>query len=96
MIDMPDSIKNKLDNLTYEVDNVGMSGSGILLFADKVLKIQEDSDEAKNEVQAMQWLTERLSVPKVIAHEYKDGKSYLLMTKVAGRMACDKSYMGNP
>ena len=96
MIDMPDSIKSKLENLTYEIDSVGMSGSGILLFTDKVLKVQEESDEAKNEVQAMQWLAERLSVPKVIAHEYKDGKSYLLMTRVAGRMACNKYYMKNP
>lgn len=96
MIDMPDSIKSKLENLKYEMDSVGMSGSGILLFDDKVLKIQEDSDEAKNEVQAMRWLEGSLSVPKVIAHEYKDGKSYLLMTRVAGRMACDKRYMRNP
>lgn len=96
MIDMPDSIKGKLENLTYEIDSVGMSGSGILLFTDKVLKVQEESDEAKNEVQAMQWLAERLSVPEVIAHEYKDGKSYLLMTRVAGRMACSKYYMKNP
>ena len=96
MIDMPDNIKNKLENLTYEIDNMGMSGSGILLFDHKVLKIQENSDEATNEVQAMQWLTGRLSVPKVILHEYKDDKSYLLMTRVLGRMACDERYMRNP
>lgn len=96
MIDMPDNIKNKVENLTYEMDSIGMSGSGILLFADRVLKIQEDSGEAKNEVQAMQWLTGHLSVPEIVAHEYKDGKSYLLMTRVSGRMACDKYYMRNP
>ena len=96
MIDMPNNIKNKLENLTYEIDNMGMSGSGILLYADKVLKVQEDSDEAANEVQTMQWLTGRLSVPKVILHEYKDGKSYLLMTRVSGRMACDERCMRDP
>ena len=96
MIDMPDSIKNKLENQTYEIDNIGMSGSNILFFADKVLKVQEVSEEAKNEVEAMQWLTGRLAVPKVIAHECKDGKSYLLMSRVSGRMACDKCYMRNP
>lgn len=96
MIDMPDSIKNKLEKLTYEIDSVGMSGSGILLFDDKVLKVQEVSEEATNEVQAMKWLSGRLSVPKVIAHEYRDGKSYLLMTRVSGRMACDECYMRNP
>ena len=93
---LPDSIKNELKNLTYEVDGIGMSGSGIFLFSDKVLKVQDDSEEAASEVQAMQWLTGRLSVPKVIAHEQEEGKSYLLMTRVAGRMACDKCYMRNP
>ena len=96
MIDMPDSIKNALEGLTYEIDSVGMSGSSILLFADRVLKIQEDSAEARNEAQAMQWLAGRLATPKVLAHEYKDGKSYLLMTRAAGRMACDRQYMKNP
>lgn len=88
--------KNALENLTYEIDSVGMSGSGILLFTDRVLKIREDLDEARNEAQAMQWLAGRLAVPEVIAHEYKDGKSYLLITRVAGRMACDNRYMNNP
>ena len=93
---LPGSIKKELKNLTYEVDGIGMSGSGIFLFSDKVLKVQDDSEEAASEVQAMQWLAERLSVPKVIAHEQEEGKSYLLMTRVAGRMACDKYYMRNP
>lgn len=96
MIDMPNSIKNQLQNLPYDIDNTGMSGSGIFLFEAKVLKVQKDSEEAANEVQAMRWLAGRLFVPKVIEHEYKDGKSYLLMTRAAGRMACDKSYMQDP
>lgn len=96
MIDMPDIIKKVLENLTYDIDSVGMSGSSILLFADRILKIQDDSDETRNEVQAMQWLTGRLAVPEVLAHEYKDGKSYLLMTRAIGQMACDKHYMKNP
>lgn len=96
MVNIPDSIKNALGNQTYEIDSVGMSGSGVLLFVDKVLKISENLDETRNEVQAMQWLAGRLDVPKVLENEYKDGKSYLLMTKVAGQMACDKYYMENP
>ena len=93
---LPESIKNELKNLTCKVDDIGMSGSGIFLFSDKVLKVQDDSEEAANEVQAMQWLAGRLSVPKVIAYEQEEGKSYLLMTRAAGRMACDKCYMENP
>ena len=96
MIELPESIKREIENETYEVDSIGMSGSGILLFSDKVLKIQENSDEAENEVQAMRWLEGRLSVPKVIAYESSGNKSYLLMTKTAGQMACDEEYMENP
>lgn len=93
---LPKSIKNELKDLTYEVDSMGMSGSGIFLFPDRVLKVQEDSEEAASELQAMQWLSGRLSVPEVIAHQCEEGKSYLLMTRAAGRMACDKCYMRNP
>ena len=93
---IPDSIKNALSNQTYEIDSMGMSESNILLFTDQILKIREVSDEAKHEVWAMQWLAGRLSVPRIIAHEFKDNKSYLLMTRVTGQMACDQCYMENP
>ena len=96
MIDIPENIKNMLKNQPYETDSIGMSGSSILLFSDKVLKIQDDSEEARNEVQAMKWLDGRLSVPKILAHECRDGKSYLLMTKAKGQMSCDKRYMQDP
>lgn len=96
MLNIPNSIKNIIDNQKYEVDNVGMSSSNILLFPDKVLKIQNVCEEADNELQAMQWLEGRLSVPKVIAHEKENRKNYLLMTKAAGKMACDESYMNDP
>lgn len=96
MIDIPDSIKRELQNESYEIDNVGMSESSILIFKDKVLKIQEDSDEANHEARAMQWLEGRLSVPKVISHECSGNKSFLLMSRVKGKMACDEAYMNDP
>ena len=96
MLNIPNSIKNKISSQKYEVDNVGMSSSNILLFPDRVLKIQNICEEADNEIQAMQWLEGRLLVPRVIAHENEGGKSYLLMTKATGKMACDESYMNNP
>lgn len=96
MINIPDSIKSKIGSQKYKVDKVGMSSSNILLFSDKVLKIQDICEEADNEIQAMQWLEGRLSVPRIIAHEKEDGKNYLLMTKVAGKMACDETYMNDP
>lgn len=106
MLYIPKNIKNLVKNEEYDTDVIGMSGSNILLFPDKVLKIQENSEEAQNEVETMKWLElrrsqaseceERLSVPKVILHEYKGTKSYLLMTRVSGKMACDESLMSDP
>ena len=94
--DIPDSIKDKIKDEKYEMDDVGMSRGSILLFSDKVLKIQENSEEAVNEVLAMHWLEGQLSVPKVIAYECRDTKSYLLMTRMLGKMTCDESYMSDP
>lgn len=96
MLNIPENIKKELKNETYEIDSVGMSGSSILFFADKVLKIQDNSDEANHEVRAMQWLDGRLSVPKVIVHECSGNKSHLLMTKAAGQMACNEYYLNDP
>lgn len=95
MLVIPDSIRRKIGDEQYEIDDVGMSESSVLLFSDKVLKIQEDSEEARNEVEAMQWLEGRLSVPKVIEHVCQDGKLYLVMTRVSGKMACDECYMND-
>lgn len=96
MLYIPNSIKNKIETKSFEPDNVGMSGSNILLFPDQVLKIRDDMTEADNEVQAMQWLKGRIQAPEVLARECEMEKSYLLMTRVKGRMACDEHYMKDP
>lgn len=96
MLDIPENIKREIQDEAYEIDDIGMSKSNIMLFADKVLKVQENSDEVKNEIGVMQWLEGKLSVPRIILHELKENKSYLLMTRVAGRMACNKCYLDDP
>ena len=96
MLNIPDRIKKELQNETYELDSVGQSGSSILLFSDKVLKIQDNSDEANHEIHAMQWLGGRILVPKIIVHECIGNKCYLLMTRAAGQMSCNEYYLNNP
>lgn len=100
MFDLPDNIKNEtegeIENEKYDIDHIGMSSDSIILFNDKVLKIREISEEAENEIQVMQWLEKRLLVPKIIVHDRKGDKSYLLMTKASGEMACDEKYMDHP
>lgn len=96
MLYIPEKIQNIIGSETYESDHVGMSDGDIRIFKDKVLKIRTDTEEARNEIQAMQWLSGQLSVPKIISYESKGSNSYLLMTKTKGRMACDKVFMNNP
>ena len=95
-VDLPEEIRVKIGDENYEYDCIGMSESSILLFSDKVLKIREVSEEADHEVQALNWLEGKLSAPRVIAHECVEGKSYLLMTRVSDRMACDEYYLKDP
>lgn len=80
----------------YETDTIGMSESSVLVYENKILKVQEYNEEAENEYRMMQYLQGKLPVPLIYAHEISDGKSYLLMSKCVGEMACFHEYMKNP
>ena len=96
MIDIPEKIKSILGSSVCNSDTVGMSEASVLLFEDKVLKIDRICEESENEKEVMLWLKGRLPVPDVICHEIYNGRSYLLMSKLPGVMACDESYLKRP
>lgn len=96
MLILPDKIKSLLNDEKYIVDDVGMSASTVILLEDKVLKIQEMSEEAENEYHFMEWLQDKLPVPEILEYQIVEDRAYLLMTKVPGKMACDDEYMNNP
>jgi kanamycin kinase/aminoglycoside 3'-phosphotransferase-3 len=96
MIRLPDSITRLLPDEPYLMDKIGMSSSQVLLFSDRVLKIQPVSWESLNEHRMLLWLQGRLEVPKVLAYEVVDGTSYLLMSRLKGTMACDQAAMEDP
>lgn len=93
---LPSTIQDNIGKRPYRLDDVGLSGSQVLLFDDMVLKIQPESDESKNELAIMQWLDGKLPVPKIICHEATNGVSYLLMTRATGKMSCDLSFINSP
>ena len=93
---LPDKIKEIIGNREYTMDDIGMSGSQILIFDDMVLKIQPESAEARTEREMMRWLGGKLPVPNIIYHEVVDGISFLLMSCVAGKMCCDLSFIYDP
>lgn len=93
---LPESIRKYLPDESYETDHIGMSDSSVLLFRDKILKVQPNTKEAENEYRMMQWLSGRLPVPKVYAHEIQGDTNCLLMSKCRGEMACAEKYMLDP
>ena len=95
-LQLPSKIKPLIDNKTYTVDDIGMSGNQVLIFEDMVLKIEEVSESMKQQVQMMQWLEGKVPVPQVLAYEEENGKSYLLMSKIDGSMSCDTYYLEHP
>lgn len=93
---LPEKIHDLIRDEECQADDIGMSEASVLIYKDKVLKIQEDNEEAENEYRMMQYLQDRLPVPVPYAYERSDGRSYLLMSKCAGQMACSGEYMNNP
>ena len=46
---LPEKIRGLVRDEPYQKDGIGMSGSTVLMFHDKVLKIQQCSEEARSE-----------------------------------------------
>lgn len=46
---LPETIMNLIAGEQYITDDIGMSDSSVLIFSDKVLKIQKDNKESQNE-----------------------------------------------
>ena len=93
---IPSKIRAHINNKTYTIDDIGMSGNQVLIFEDMVLKIEENIEAVEQQVRMMQWLEGKIPVPKVIVHEVDNGKSYLLMSKIDGLMSCDTYYLERP
>lgn len=93
---LPENIKKLIGNRAFTEDSVGMSGSSVILFDDMVLKIEEQSGNTDKTVSVMRRLRGKIPVPEVIAHENHSGKSYLLMSRISGKMSCDEYYLERP
>lgn len=93
---LPEKIKRLVADGACAVDDIGMSDSSVLIYEDKVLKVQEDNEESRNEYRMMKYLQDKLPAPVIYAYEVTDNSSYLLMSKCAGEMACAHEYMSSP
>lgn len=95
-IKVPAKIQEFIDNKPYTIDNIGMSGNQVLIFDNMVLKMEDNMTSVAEQVLLMKWLDGKLEVPKVIAYEEWNGKSFLLMSKIEGKMSCDIYYLEHP
>ena len=93
---LPGSIRKIVEGLPYSQDRTGMSGSQVLLFPDLVLKIGPHSVLTDGMVRVMRWLEGKLPAPRIVQFEKDPKNEYLLMTRIPGKMACDKAYLEQP
>jgi len=92
----PKDIENIIGGKPYSVDETGMSDSSVLIFDDSVLKIREDSEFIRNEHIMMKWLENKVSVPECVCNITENGKNYLLMSKISGKMSCEDEFLNEP
>lgn len=90
---LPDSIEKLVLNLPYTVNKTGMSGSEVRMYDGMVLKICPADAETENEAAIAAFLKGKLPVPEILARETADGVSHTLMTRVKGKMLCDRAYL---
>lgn len=93
---LPKKIEEVVAGKSYTIDEIGMSGNQVLIFEDMVLKIEKRSDYVEKQVRIMQWLEGKLPAPKVLAFEIQEDRSYLLMSRVLGDVACAEYYLEHP
>ena len=93
---LPPSIAALLGAAAYRRDEIGRSDARVYVFDDYVLKARPAGGWDTRDAQVLRWLTGKLPVPAVAAHEVRDGTDWLLMTRVRGRMLCAPSVMEKP
>ncbi len=93
---VPPSIASLLPPGEGRSEDIGMSGAQVLVFADRVLKVQPLSPEALRERQMLQWLPQQAASPRLLAWEETADTSYLLMTRLPGDMACTPFWLARP
>lgn len=93
---LPGRLAPYLQDAPYQEDETGRSDSRVLLFPDKVLKIERSGAESDNERAMYAFLQDKLPVPRVYESFCEDGMNYLLLERVAGEMACFETRLMEP
>lgn len=93
---IPNNIKRIIGKRNFSIDRIGMSEASVICCEDMVLKVEKSCVESDNENKMMEWLWDKIPVPKIIYLEKVENKNYLLMSKINGRMSCEPEFLENP
>ena len=85
---LPAVIAETIAGEPFRTDDIGRSDSAVLLFSDKVLKIEKTSETSDNEYAILRFLEGKLRAPRVLGFARENGFNYLLMSRLEGDMAC--------
>ncbi len=95
-VKIPEPIASILGSRIGRTDGLGRSGARVMLFEDCVLKVRPAGSWDTADVRILSWLSGKVPVPKIAAHEVLDGQDWLLMTRVPGTELCKPSVMEKP
>lgn len=93
---LPEKVRELVGGGPYTCDNIGKSGAAVLCYRDAVLKIAPQEESFEKIVEMLRWLEGKLPVPKVLCALTEGEKQYLLMSRVPGKMSCDREYTRDP
>jgi len=96
----PKELRKFLDRMVCEVNDIGCSNAGVYRYYNSTesyyLKVQPVQHGLKKECEIMDWLQNKLPVPKKVYFCSQDGFDYLLMTQVEGEMTCSDYFLARP
>ncbi|HTI15411.1 MAG TPA: APH(3') family aminoglycoside O-phosphotransferase [Dictyobacter sp.] len=92
---LPSAIKQQLPTGEWQAIAVGHSDVTIFHICDTYLKIFARTPflPLKDEMDRLQWLQQRLPVPRVLHYCVDECYEYLLLSAIAGEMACDPGFV---
>lgn len=96
----PPELQTLLNGMDCEENNIGHSTAGVYkYFNDEIsyyLKIQPSFQGLEKEKNIMEWLQQKVSVPKKMFFKPHNNFHYLLMTEIEGEMLCSDYFLNNP
>ena len=97
MDSFPKEILEYVNGLSFLRNDIGRSSDLVYIFEDKyILKISDNKERLLNEKNKIDYLENKLPVPKSILFMCLDDKYYYLRTNIIGKSLIDERFINNP